>query len=219
MKKDPLNIITSLIFNLNLLEENRTYNINEFKFLRNLEYHWITIKKYLKMISLIQEYSPEIQIIDDSKLKIKKSKIYKNLTEKEKTIIYLFNNQAFDQNSAVFLPDDFEISKISKSIGYLFNKTESNKYYLTKSSLDLYKSIKQSLSDLIFNEKEINQVFFRPVPSIEFETSKLFKSADFIIRIKSLDAVSTSEIPLRLNLIKDTSPRELEEFYIYNRMS
>ncbi len=214
MKKDPLNIITSLIFNLNLLEENRTYNINEFKYLRNLEYHWITVKKYLKIISLIQEYSPEIQIIDDSKLKIKKSKIYKNLTEKEKIIIYLFNIQAFDQNSAIFLPDDFEISKISKSIGYLFNKTENNKYYLTKSGLDLYKSIKQSLSDLIFNEKEINQVFFRPILSTEDETSKFFKSDEFFNRIKSTFKGSTSEISLNLNLIKDTSPEELGRFYI-----
>ena len=43
MKKDPLNIIMSLIFNLNLLEENEIYNINEFKLLKNLEHHWLTI--------------------------------------------------------------------------------------------------------------------------------------------------------------------------------
>ena len=37
MKKDPLSIMNSMILNLNLLEPHQEYNINELKFIKNLD--------------------------------------------------------------------------------------------------------------------------------------------------------------------------------------
>ena len=158
IKKDPLSIVISLIYNLNLLEENREYNINELKFITGLDNHWITIKKYLKIFKLIQNYCPQIEL-KGSKLRIINSKIYKRLGEKEKFILYLFNNHAISPDNAIEIPKEFDLSIISESINYLFKKTEENKFYLTESGLELYKYFKKDISDLIYNHKEIDEIF------------------------------------------------------------
>jgi len=158
IKKDPLTIAISLIYNLNLLEEEKDYNIHELKFITTLENHWITIQKYLQMFNLIQRYCPKIEL-NGSKLRIIKSEIYRRLSNKEKFILHLYNNQAKDSEHAVNLSIDFDISSISNSIGYLYKKTEDNKFYLTKSGLEMYRYLKKDLSDLIYNNKEIDEVF------------------------------------------------------------
>ena len=160
MKKDPLSIVISLLFNLNLLHENQKYNINHFKALSHLDLHWVTIKKYLKIISLIKKYSPNIEIFDDSKLDIVASKIYQSLTKKERFILYLRNNQALDLENGISIPRDFNTQEIVESVGFLFEKTQDNLYYLNSAGLEVFSSIKHDLSDLIFNEKEIDEVFF-----------------------------------------------------------
>jgi len=169
IKKDPLSISISLIYNLNLLEENKEYNINELKFITNLENHWITIQKYLNIFNLIQKYCPKIEL-DGSKLRIIESKIYKRLTEKEKLILYLFNNQALNSDSAIILPEKTDLSDISESIDYLFKKTNDNKFYLTKSSLEFYRYFKKDLSDLIYNNRDIDEIFEKTEESSEGET-------------------------------------------------
>ncbi len=158
MKKDPFDIIISIIYSLNLLEENREYNINELKSITVLDRHWLTIQKYLKIIEKIQKYCPNIEF-DDSKLIINDSKIYKRFSEKEKFIIYLFNQGALNSENAVPIHDDIDFSEISGSINYLYNKTEDNRFYLKESGLNIYRLIKQNLSDLIFNDKKIDDVF------------------------------------------------------------
>ena len=158
IKKDPLSIAISLVYNLNLLEEEKDYNINELKFITTIENHWITIQKYLTMFNIIQRYCPKIEL-KGSKLRITKSEIYRRLNDKEKLVLYLYNNQAIDLEHAVNLPIDFNISFISNSIGYLYKKTEDNKLYLTKSGLEIYRYLKKDLSDLIYNNKEIDEIF------------------------------------------------------------
>jgi len=158
IKRDPLSISISLIYNLNLLEEDEEYNINELKFITDLENHWITIQKYLKIFNLIQKYCPKIEL-DGSKLRIIKSEIYRRLTEKEKLILYLFNNRALNSDNTIKLPETIDISLISESINYLFKKTDDNKFYLTKTGLEFYKYYKKDLSDLIYNNKDIDEIF------------------------------------------------------------
>lgn len=158
MKRDPLNIALSLIYNLNLIEENRELNINNFKSLRDIANHWNTIKKYLKIFQLVQKYCPDFEI-SDSKIKVVYSEIYNRLSVKEKLILYLMNNDAFSEESAVRIGENFNETDILDSIDYLYQRTENEKYYLRKSGIDKYKLIEQSLSDLIFNEKEIDDVF------------------------------------------------------------
>lgn len=158
MKKDPLSIMNSMVLNLNLLEPNQEYNINELKFMKDLEMHWNTIKKYLKIISLIQGYAPSI-VIRDSKFTIINSDIYNHLNDKEKCVITLFNRKAIDQDSAIDIVLD-NIETIDDSIGYIFEKTSDNKYYLNEVGLDLYKSIKQDILDIIYEEKNLDELFF-----------------------------------------------------------
>ncbi len=165
MKKDPLTIMNSMVLNLNLLEPNQEYNINELKFIKDLEMHWNTIKKYLKIISLIQGYAPSIEI-KDSKFTIINSDIYNHLNDKEKCVITLFNRKAIDQDSAIYIPLDYG-ELINDSIGYLFEKTSDNTFYLNEVGLDLYKSIKQDILDLIYEEKSIDEVFFESEDFIE----------------------------------------------------
>lgn len=165
IKQDPLNISISLMFSLNLLEENRDYNINEIKSLSHLTHHWITIQKYLKIFNTIQKYCPKFEL-NGSKLKILESKIYQRLSEKEKFILYLYNNQAFDDKSAIHIDHDFNTIKISETIGYLYEKTDDNKFYLKKSGLNKYNLIKQNLIELIYSEKDLDEVF-KPIEYIE----------------------------------------------------
>ncbi len=180
IKKDPLTIAISLIYNLNLLEEEKDYNIHELKFITTLENHWITIQKYLQMFNLIQRYCPKIEL-NGSKLRIIKSEIYRRLSNKEKFILHLYNNQAKDSEHAVNLSIDFDISSISNSIGYLYKKTEDNKFYLTKSGLEMYRYLKKDLSDLIYNNKEIDEVFGTSEELILTETESESKPEfDFI---------------------------------------
>jgi len=160
MNKDPLSIVISLIFNLNLLEENKEYNINEIKQIPSIENHWITIKKYLKMFRLIQEYCPKLDL-EDSKITIFHSQIYRKLSPKEKTIVYLFINNALTSEGSINLPE-YHRHNIEETINYLVNKDENERFYLSKSGLDIIKSITRRLNDLLYNQKEINEVFTRP---------------------------------------------------------
>ncbi len=85
-----------MIMNLNLLEPDQEYNINELKFIKDLDMHWITIKKYLKIISLIQDYAPLIDI-KNSKFTVINSDIFNHLNEKEKCVITLLNRKSMNQ--------------------------------------------------------------------------------------------------------------------------
>ncbi len=158
MKKDPLSIINTMVLNLNLLEPSQLYNINELKFLKDLDLHWITIKKYIHIISLIQNYAPLIEI-KDSKFTIINSDIYNRLNGKEKCILWLFNRRAINEDSAVELSPIYE-KILENSIGYLFERTDDNKFYLNEVGRDIYKSIKQDILSLIYEEKSINEVFY-----------------------------------------------------------
>lgn len=159
MKRDPLDLTISLLFNINLLEKDETYNISELKNLRNLDFHWNTISKYLKMFKIIQDYCPKFEILD-SKLHIINTKLYDRLNNKERFILYLFNRGAISRDKAIEISTKFPRSKeIQQSIGLLYEKIDSGKYYLNKAGLDIYRSIKQNLADLIFNEKKIDEIF------------------------------------------------------------
>jgi len=178
MKRDPLNIALSLIYNLNLIEENRELNINNFKSLRDIANHWNTIKKYLKIFQLVQKYCPDFEI-SDSKIKVVYSEIYNRLSVKEKLILYLMNNNAFSEESAVQIGENFNETDILDSIDYLYQRTENEKYYLRKSGIDKYKLIEQNLSDLIYNEKEIDEVFEQE--EIDYGEEIDLSTVDFII--------------------------------------
>ncbi len=158
MKKDPLSISTSLVLNLNLLRENVEYNINEVKSLRNLENHWKTIHKYIKMFKIIKEYCPKIEL-NDSKFIIKDSELYKRLDQVEQFILYLSNNNSIGPESAIEIPEEFDIEQISESEEYLYKRTDDGKFYLTKSGNNIFRLIKQNLSEVIFQEKSFDELF------------------------------------------------------------
>lgn len=181
MKRDPLDMTISLIFHLNLLEKNKTYNINEFKKISNLDFHWNTIFKYLKMFKIIQKYIPSYDLID-SKLHINNTKIFDRLNKKEKFILYLFNRKALNPDNAIEISNKFIDENINKSIGVLYEKMDSGKFYLNEAGLDIYRSIKQNLNDLIFNEKEIDEVF----PNLFLEESDILISR-FDVNIERLE--------------------------------
>lgn len=149
-------------------------SINALRSLPKMERHWITIKKYLKIIQLIQKYSPQIEL-EDSKFKITKSKIYKRFNIKEQLILFLFNNHALNKEHSIDIPSKYKNREIRESIGYLFNKNENDTYYLSNSGIDVFKSISSDLTDLIYNNKEIGNIF--PEEEIELITPK--DSADF----------------------------------------
>ncbi|KKM66357.1 hypothetical protein LCGC14_1481980 [marine sediment metagenome] len=172
MKKDPLSIINTMVLNLNLLEPSQQYNINELKFLKDLNLHWVTIKKYINIISLIQKYAPKIDI-KDSKFNIIYSDIYNRLNDKEKCILWLYNRRAIDQDSAVELGQRFE-KIIDNSIGYLFERTYDNKFYLNEVGKNIYNSIKQDILSLIYEDKSINEIFFEKRDMIEVFFSQVW---------------------------------------------
>jgi hypothetical protein len=152
MRKNPLEIILSLVHNLNLLKENKEYNINEFKELCKLDIHWRTIKRYLKIISIIQNYSPRIRI-DDTRFHIRFSGFYNSLNEKERVVLYLYQKRALTLEDAVKIPKRYKKSLIEDSIGYLF-KEKNNKFYLTKIGVELYNATNSKVSERILKAEE-----------------------------------------------------------------
>ncbi|MBD3212946.1 MAG: hypothetical protein GF311_10090 [Candidatus Lokiarchaeota archaeon] len=158
MKKDPLSIATSLVFNLNLLREGIEYNINEIKSLRNLENHWNTIQKYIKMLNIVKKFSPEFEL-KDSKIIIRHSELYRRLDQVERFILHLSNIDAEEPESAIELPEEFDIEKIEESEGYLYDRIGENKYYLRKSGKNIFRLIKENLSELIFQNKSWDDIF------------------------------------------------------------
>lgn len=163
MKRDPLDTTISLILNLNLLEKNEQYNINELKTLKNLDFHWNTIFKYLKLFNLVKKYCPNFEL-NESKLHITNTIIFDRLNEKEKLVLYLFNRNAISSESAIEIPERFYHEDIKISIGVLFEMLDTKKFYLNKAGLDIYRSIKQNLINLLFNERPIEEVF----PKLDF---------------------------------------------------
>lgn len=206
MKNDPLNIAISLIFSLNLLEENEEYNINEIKGLSSISQHWITIQKYLNIVTLIQKYSPEIEYYG-SKLKLINSKIYGGLSTKQKFILYLYNNHALTAETAIVMKETLTDSIISDSIGYLYEKTEMDKYFLTKSGINIYRSIKHNISNIISNKKEIHDVFGRTksAESKKWKTQIISLSYENM-RLEGIQRSETaSNTPIPIELYSQTS--------------
>ncbi len=71
-----------------------------------------------------------------------------------------FNKKALNEKNAIDIPERFALNgDIKKSVDILFQKTEKNKYFLTKSGINIYQSIHEDLTDLIYNEKKINEIF------------------------------------------------------------
>lgn len=206
MNKDPLSIILSLIYNLNLLEENREFNINELKSLPQMERHWITIKKYLKIIQLIQKYCPQIEL-KDSKFEIKKSQIYQRFSKKEQLLLFLFNNQALDEENAIDIPDRLDNPSIRESLGYLFHKTVNDKYYLSKSGIEGYKSINSDLNDLIYNNKNINEVFPKKERHEEIADTRAHEVKNIPISV---------DISSDYKTYSDSSPKTSKDTYLKN---
>ncbi len=115
--------------------------------------HWTTTNKYIKIAELFQNYCPIIEVIG-SKVKINKSKFQRTLTEKEKFVLYLFNEGAIDKKSAVEIHLRYDNDEIKESIGYLYSKSD-NKYYLTDAGKSVFRALKDVITEIIFNEKEI----------------------------------------------------------------
>jgi len=204
MNKDPLSIIISLIYNLNLLEESREFNINELKSLPQMDRHWITIKKYLKIIQLIQKYCPQIEL-KDSKFVIKKSQVYQRFNKKEQLLLFLFNNQALDEENAIDIPDRLDNPSIRDSLGFLFHKTVNGKYYLSKSGIEGYKSINSDLNDLIYNNKNTNEVFPKKERYEEVADTSEHE-------VKNIPA--NVYIPSDYKIYSDSSPKTSEDTYL-----
>lgn len=177
MNKDPLQITTDLILNLNLISEGEEFNINSFKEMRNIKSHWITIERYLKLFNVVQKYCPDFTF-EDSNFTILESKMQRNLNEKEKFILYLFNQGALNEEKAIELEEDYFNEDILESKGYLFDITENNKCFLNEAGIDLYRSIHHRITEIIINKKDIE---IKPeeneIPSEEFELHQQYNSS------------------------------------------
>ena len=86
-----------------------------------------------------------------------KFKLVKGLPTTERYVITVF-----DEKSAVDFIKDLNLEQIEESLNYLFKKTQNSRFYLTESGINKYRLIEQNLSDLIYNEKEINEIFGKP---------------------------------------------------------
>lgn len=147
MKKNPMEIMISIVHNLNLLMEHKEYNINEFKENCNLNLHWQTIKRYLKIISIVKRSSPQV-ILNDSKFQILFSKFYKSFSDKERFVIYLHQSNAINEDNAVEISEDFNVSSIEDSIGNLYNRV-GDRFYLTEMGIELFDAINSQISKKI----------------------------------------------------------------------
>ncbi len=150
MPKDPLSMTISLIQSLNLIHDGE-YNIYQLQKMNGIEGHWVTIKKYLKIIATIQKYSPEIKF-DGSILKISNKNYYSQLQEIEKFIVNLFQKNAVTEESAIPIDKKALNGEILKTEGILF-KFVDNKCYLLNAGMDVYRSIEKQLSEIISNGK------------------------------------------------------------------
>jgi len=211
VKKDPLSIASSLLLNLNLLREGVEYNINEIKSLRNIENHWKTIQKYLKMCKMIKDYFPVIEM-HNSKLIIKYSELYRRLDQSERFILYLYNNDARDSESAVSIPEGFQIEELSAREDYLYKRTGENKFYLTKSGIGIFRLIKENLTELIFQEKSFDELFPHKIEE-QLETIKInniFLKDEMIFFELHIETSREISAPVNLLSSADSSEGEIK---------
>ena len=158
MKKDPLVTMMTLLHNLSLLEADIELNIHQFKKLFHSDLHWVTIQKYLKIINLVQKYSPEIEL-NDSILNIKEPKIHNHLSTKEQLVTYLYLSNALDDKTAIPLPEKFQQEEVFDSVGRLYKKTKDHHYFLKPLGIEFYNNLNSMISETILDEKEIEEVF------------------------------------------------------------
>ncbi|MBD3342556.1 MAG: hypothetical protein GF353_25880 [Candidatus Lokiarchaeota archaeon] len=116
------------------------------------------MRKYLKIFYLIKKYCPEFKL-NESRIKIIKSKVQRRLDEKEKLILYLFHEGAKNESSAVAIDKYFNFEDIKSSTNYLYKRRNDKKYYLTESGLNIYRLILNNLTELIYTDKEIDDIF------------------------------------------------------------
>lgn len=198
MNKDPLQITTDLIINLNLISEREEFNINSFKEMRNIKSHWITIERYLKLFKMVQKYCPNFNL-EDSNFTVLESKLQRKLNEKEKFILYLFNHGALSEENAVDVSEDLKAEEeVMESKGYLFNVSGNGKYYLNDAGIDLHRSILHRVSDIIINKKEIKPELERSDINFDLDLSyeatyDVYKEMDYYSAIPDSTEKNTEE--------------------------
>lgn len=142
-----------IIEQLNRLGKHLIYDIEDIK-----GFSFVETKKMLKTIERIQKYCPKITVTE-TKFRITESEIYDRYNDKEKLILYLSSRNAEDKDSAVYIPPRFHSKSMKDSIGYLYKKTDEDKYYLTSSGKNILRLIKEALTSLIYEKKSIDEVF------------------------------------------------------------
>lgn len=222
MKRDPYEITTTLLTELSLLDPNTSYNINEIRTLKGIDLHWLTVQKYLKMISLIQKYTPRIEI-EESNIIIKDAPIFERMTIKERLCLYLFNQKAIDQENSVELPVIYRTQEIYESKGVLFEETVNQEYFLTEAGLDLYRSLKQDIIDLIFNEKEISERFPEEINdsydtefAVSFESKVVTTVNRYTIKMQQNSSTTMSKESDPTNSIRVPNEKDIAEMITQN---
>ncbi len=117
-----------------------------------------------KPYRLIQNYMPEIEIIDKDSFKIVYSPVYRCFTSVIKLAIYLDRHKAINDSIAVSVPPRFKTGGYRKGIGVHYQVNRNGDFYLLRTPIFAYINI--ILSNLLIWEKDIDKMF-EPSPLSE----------------------------------------------------
>jgi hypothetical protein len=100
MKRKPIEIVGTLLNGLNSLNKNGKYSINEIH--EKTGFHYNTVKEYMKLINLIQCFSPRIEMnLNSNKISIKEyAPFTTTFNDTQQLELMLFVNRALSEESA-----------------------------------------------------------------------------------------------------------------------
>ena len=162
MKKKPLTIFSVLMNVLNSLDTKKSYSVNEISEKTGL--HWNTTKHYLDILVFLQNFSPKISSKDNKTQVLEKSNFFKELNIDKKILFNLYENNAFDEFSAISIKEVLPHINIQQDLDELVAKekimqiNESDKFLITRTGkidiLNLYSSFTEEIFKSSRNERE-----------------------------------------------------------------
>lgn len=160
MKKKPSMIFSILLNTLNDLNLKDEYSVNEISEKSGL--HWKTTNEYIGILFNIMRFAPKIKLNDvNGKIIIKKhSSYYEELTNSQKILMYLFENKAFNEETAISISnfehlENFGIYTEDLILKEQISKiNELDKYYILKSGEKIAHSILSKITKKIYSKNE-----------------------------------------------------------------
>ena len=197
MKKKPSQIFSILLNVLNNLNLKENYSINEISEISGL--HWNTTKEYIDLLIHILKFAPQIKLDENNKVQIRQhSKIFDDLTLNQKILVSLYENKAFNENSAINLKELFQVENLDNYLEDLTVKEQiiqvnnKDQYFITKRGKMMVIELFSEITSSIFTESGKDKQIESELDTKSYLKTIVRQNNLMINEIKSLETQNNS---------------------------